>query len=224
MIKKIELLGTKIDNYSVKESMLLVETYLNNNVMNTIESVSMKMLVQAEENENLKQTIESLDLAMPGERDILLAAGIKSAQRMKEVSDNAFFMEFAKRIVRNHKKVCLLGETRDRLNHLLDFITQYYERMNIVGCLTLEECSGDIAGTINEINILAPDIILSVLPTPTQEEFLAEQLGKLDAKLWYGLGDNYMKRNGFSRVTDGFHKIVGKAVFHSKLTKYKQEE
>ncbi|MEG0806079.1 MAG: WecB/TagA/CpsF family glycosyltransferase [Lachnospiraceae bacterium] len=223
MIKKIELLGTEIDNYSVRESMLLVETYLNNNVMNTIESISMKMLVGAGENPKIKEAIESLDLALPGEKDILFAADVTSSQRIKEIADNMFFQEFAKRIIRNRKNVFLLGETHAQVERLQGFLEEFYEKMNIVGEYAMEDCVGDIAGTINEINIVSPDIIFSVVPSPKQEEFLMEQKEKIGAKLWYGLGDNYMQRTGFDRLYDGIHKMARRAVFHSKLTKYKKE-
>ena len=38
-MKKIEIMGVEIDNYSVRESLLLADAYLNNHVMNTIEYV-----------------------------------------------------------------------------------------------------------------------------------------------------------------------------------------
>ena len=48
MINKIDILGMDIDNYTVREAMLEVEVYLNNTVMNTIETIDMKMLDIAE--------------------------------------------------------------------------------------------------------------------------------------------------------------------------------
>ena len=36
MIKKIEILGMNLDNYTVREAMLQVEVYLTNDTMNTI--------------------------------------------------------------------------------------------------------------------------------------------------------------------------------------------
>ena len=44
---------------------------------------------------------------------------------------------------------------------------------------------------VNEINSAAPDVIISVMPTPQQEEFLVVNRSRLMAKLWYGLGENY---------------------------------
>ena len=35
MLKKLDILGLELDNYTVREAMFNVETYLNNDVMNT---------------------------------------------------------------------------------------------------------------------------------------------------------------------------------------------
>ena len=44
MIKKIDVLGLPLDNYTVREAMRQIESYTSNNVLNTIESISMQML------------------------------------------------------------------------------------------------------------------------------------------------------------------------------------
>ena len=40
MLKKLDILGLELDNYTVREAMFNVETYLNNDVMNTVETGS----------------------------------------------------------------------------------------------------------------------------------------------------------------------------------------
>ena len=45
MIKKIDIMGIGLDNYTVRESMRQVENYLSNDVLNTIENISMQMLI-----------------------------------------------------------------------------------------------------------------------------------------------------------------------------------
>ena len=84
MINKIDILGMDIDNYTVREAMLEVEVYLNNTVMNTVETIDMKMLDIANRNDMVKECIRQLDLAVIGEKEILTAAGIHSAQRISE--------------------------------------------------------------------------------------------------------------------------------------------
>ena len=37
MIKKVDILGIQLDNYTVREAIMCVERYLSNNVLNTID-------------------------------------------------------------------------------------------------------------------------------------------------------------------------------------------
>lgn len=82
MTKKIDILGLSLDNYTVREAIRQVETFLENNVLNTIENISMQMLIDAEESETLREVIQGLDLAIIGEKEILQVAGIDTMQRI----------------------------------------------------------------------------------------------------------------------------------------------
>ena len=42
---------------------------------------------------------------------------------------------------------------------------------------------------INEINSLEPDCILSVLPSPKQEEFIKDNKSYINARVWMGCGE-----------------------------------
>ena len=71
MLKKLDILGLELDNYTVREAMLRAETYLNNNEMNTIETISMSMLEKAGHDEKMRACLKNLDLAVIGEKEIL---------------------------------------------------------------------------------------------------------------------------------------------------------
>ena len=84
MIKKVDILGVKLDNYTVREAIMCVERYLGNHVLNVIESISAQMLIQSESDPVMKEILSSLDLAVIGEKEIIQAAGIGTMQRIKE--------------------------------------------------------------------------------------------------------------------------------------------
>lgn len=68
MIKKIDILGIQLDNYTVREAIMRVEAWYDNNMLNVIEMVSMQMLTESESDPVLKEVISSLDLAVIGEK------------------------------------------------------------------------------------------------------------------------------------------------------------
>lgn len=223
MVKKIDILGMEIDNYTVREAMIQVEGYLNQTGMSMIETVSMKMLDMAGEESCVKECIRLLDLAVIGEKEILVAAGFRSNQRTKEIVEHEFFREFLKRIVRNRKQVFLLGEQSEDVDKLEDYLREEYEKILIGGRCSLDEKSGDIEGVVNEVNGVSPDVVLSILPSPVQENFLLGNKGKLDAKIWYGIGDDYEAHSGIRRLSRIAGRMIHKKRLQSQLHKYQNE-
>ena len=92
MLKKIDILGIEVDNYTVREAMMQVENYLDNTVMNTIETIDMKMLELAGRDETVRACMEQLDLAVIGEKEILIAADVHSSQRISETINHDFYL------------------------------------------------------------------------------------------------------------------------------------
>ena len=152
MLKKIDILGIEVDNYTVREAMMQVENYLDNTIMNTIETIDMKMLELAGQDETVRACIEQLDLAVIGEKEILIAADVHSSQRLSETINHDFFREFIKRIIRNHKRVFLLAETIAQEEQLEHFLVGKYEQIEVAGHCAIEEKSNDFESVVNEIN------------------------------------------------------------------------
>ena len=213
MLKKIDILGIEVDNYTVREAMMQVENYLDNTVMNTIETIDMKMLELAGRDETVRACMEQLDLAVIGEKEI----------RISEIINHDFFREFIKRIIRNHKRVFLLAETVAQEEQLEHFLVGKYEQIEVAGHCAIEEKSNDFESVVNEINSASADVIFSILPSPLQEQFLTENKSKLDAKIWYGLSSDYAPRSRISRISQIAGRLIHKKKLQSKLHKYNKD-
>ena len=223
MLKKIDILGIEVDNYTVREAMMQVENYLDNTVMNTIETIDMKMLELAGRDETVRACMEQLDLAVIGEKEILIAADVHSSQRISETINHDFFREFIKRIIRNHKRVFLLAEIIAQEEQLEHFLVGKYEQIEVAGHCAIEEKSNDFESVVNEINSASADVIFSILPSPLQEQFLTENKSKLDAKIWYGLSSDYALRSRISRISQIAGRLIHKKKLQSKLHKYNKD-
>ena len=223
MLKKIDILGIEVDNYTVREAMMQVENYLDNTVMNTIETIDMKMLELVGQDETVRACMEQLDLAVIGEKEILIAADVHSSQRISETINHDFFREFIKRIIRNHKRVFLLAETIAQEEQLEHFLVGKYEQIEVAGHCAIEEKSNDFESVVNEINSASADVIFSILPSPLQEQFLTENKSKLDAKIWDGLSSDYAPRCRISRISQIAGRLIHKKKLQSKLHKYNKD-
>ncbi len=224
MVKKIEILGMRLNSYMVEESMLQLEEYWNKTIMNTIENISMETLVKAHGDEVLKSCIENLDLSVICDKEILKAAGVASRQWIQEIAENEFFKEFMRRTIDGGRLVYLLGENQQQVQLMQGFLVEAYPEIEIAGGYALSECTGDHDAVINEINIAAPDIILSALPTPVQEYFLKEHKDKLNAKVWYGMGEYCQDKKVVSEMAGFAKKLLQKGIMHSILLRYHKNE
>ena len=174
MIKTIDFAGIVLDNYSVRETIMNVEKNMSDQGFHTIEEVNMDTLMQAETDEVIKDALQMAEHTVIAEAGILDAVGAGSYQRRHEIEHHDFFYELMKRIERNHKTLFVIGDSMERVEQMCERISDRYPKCDIVGMEALDECSGVTDAVINEINALAPDVVLSIIPSPQQEHFLME--------------------------------------------------
>ena len=221
--KKIDIMGIGLDNYTVRESMRQVENYLSNDVLNTIENISMQMLIASETDPVVHNVISELDLSVIGEKEILKAADADSMQRVQETEQNDFSYEFYRRIERNKRSIFVLGQTEEDVQKVKAELQEAFPKLILAGEYALENCVGNLDAVINEMNATTPDVIVSILPSPLQEHFFAEHKDKMSATIWFGMGELgvHGKKHGLgSFVKNRLH--LGR--LKNSMNKYQDQE
>lgn len=188
MVKKIDIAGIQLDNYSARESIMAVERMLSEVAFHTMEEVNMDMLMLAATNEKVKAALNHLDISIIMDQGIIDAAGERSIIKRGLDREDCFY-EIIKRFERNHKTVFILAAKEKELQEITEYIASEFSRLTIAGSIATEDCHGEADAIVNEINAATADVILSVLPSPMQEEFLEDNKDKISAILWYGVGD-----------------------------------
>jgi len=187
-LKKIPLLGMEIDNYTTSEALTKVETFFAEPRLDVVLTITREFLLHAKNNETVRRITGQISLGILGETEVLYALGIDSAERREEAEKRLFLQEFMKRIIRNHKRVFLLADTKEDLAVFRERLDEQYGRISILGSAALMEMSGDWDAVVNELNAQAPDVILSLIGSPVQEEFLTKNRKRIEARVWYGIG------------------------------------
>ena len=190
MIKKIDIAGIQLDNYTVREMIMKIDRCMSERAFTTVEEINMDTLHLAASDDEVKQAIEVLDYTVIAETGILSAASADTLQRRHEIEDHDFFYELFKRLERNHKSIFIIGDLESVIDEAVDFLREMFDRIKIVGSETLENSESVSEAVVNEINIASPDVVLSLLPSPQQEVFLLKNKDKLSTNLWYGIGNN----------------------------------
>lgn len=223
MIKKIDIFGMHVDNYTVREAILQLDTYMNSTVLNIIETITMKQLMLAAENPKVRDYIEQADLSVIGESEILSETGATSVQRVREIRDKDFTNELLRRVVRNQKRVFLIAMTREDVEHMQAYFTEMNPKFTVAGSYAMEECIGDLDSVVNHINGSIPDMIISAMPSPQEEEFVLDHKDKISASVWYGVGADYDKKSGGIQVGTTLKRLVMRGRLHHTMSRYQVE-
>jgi N-acetylglucosaminyldiphosphoundecaprenol N-acetyl-beta-D-mannosaminyltransferase len=219
MIKTIDVAGISLDNYTVREAIMNVEKGMSDHGFHTIEEVNMDTLMMAETDEVIRAALDSVEHTVIAEAEILDAVGAATYQRKREIEHRDFFYEMMKRIERNHKTLFLIGDGAEQTRQMCERLGELYPRCEIVGSEALEECGGATDDVVNEMNSLAPDVILSILPSPKQEHFLMENRDRLSAGLWYGVGAVSLGKEK-SRIGDALRNLIRKHKLEKQVHLY----
>ena len=107
----------------------------------------------------------------------------------EEAREHRFASEALRNIARDRHSIYLLTDTRAQMDELCSFLDHTYgDVARICGDAVWEECEEDTEQIVNEINAVAPHLLLVMLPTPQQEIFLAQHRKMLNVRLWFGVG------------------------------------
>ncbi|MBR3811676.1 MAG: WecB/TagA/CpsF family glycosyltransferase [Agathobacter sp.] len=188
MIKEITIAGIKLNSYTAMENLTRIGENLDNHVFTTVEEVYMRTVLLAKEDEVVKEVVEALDVTVIAENGVWDAAGENTSLRRREIEKREFFFQLMRILERNKYSVFILGKENQEIAQTCEYIAEEFPRLNIMGMATLADSTGADEGIINDINTIAPDVIISVLPSPIQEHFLANHKAMLSTRLWYGVG------------------------------------
>lgn len=215
MIKEITVAGIKLNNYFSHEKLMQVEKNLAVNAFTVIEDVYMRTVLLAKEDATVKEVIESIDITEIADGEILDAVNANTIFTQKEIETKEFFFQLMRRVERSGMSVFVVAEKESEAEATLSYLSDEFTRMKIAGYQVLDESIATHEEVINKINMIAPDVIVSVIASPAQEHFLADHKGMISAKIWYGIGSGKMARQKHS-----LSAIFWKKFRHHKLLKY----
>lgn len=222
-MQKIDLLGMKLTDYSLREAISITDRFLGKGSLNTILFISAKMLVGAGISEEQKAWIEAVDLVIWSDAEIVRQAGIKARERIHEVENQEYMKEVLKRLGRGKKPVYLLAESEEELEKLRGDILFLRQDLKIVGSgvIDVEEEWEDAA---NQINSVAPAAIISRMEFQRQEELMAETKQFLNADIWLALNNQMILNN---QKVMPFKKLLNKwyhLLFQRQMMEYQNME
>lgn len=188
MNETIRVLDVNIDNCSAKQAMKASVEYMGTAVTSVVELVTIEALLCAKDEPELKAAIEQSDLVLPGQKEILEAAGIAETRRIQETNAQTYLKMYLKYLHKNHCRIYLLVETEEELDGLTACLSACYRGIQIVGAAKVAPGSETDDMLVNAINGVEADSVIAILSPPVQEEFIARNRSLINARMWLGAG------------------------------------
>lgn len=133
MIEKMNIFDVEIPILTAKEAMIRAMQYLESESVDTIELVSMDMLMKERENAQWKEQINALTMLLPENTEILKAAEIENEKLFRETEENVFLKMFMKYMQKNHKKIFLLADSEENLGKVEAVLSRHNRESALPG-------------------------------------------------------------------------------------------
>lgn len=214
MNETICVLDVNIDNCSAKQAMKASVEYMSTAMINVVEFVTIDTLMSVRNRPDLKKVIEQSDLVLPGQTEILEAAGIVDARFIQETRGQLYLKMYLKYLHKNHSRVYLLVETDDEADKLTACLFSRYRGIQVAGAAKVASGRDTDDMLVNAINGGEVDSVIAVLSSPLQEEFIARNRSLINARMWLGAGklieSIYRDKSKGERFTDFLDRLFFK--------------
>ncbi len=222
-MRKITVLGIRLKDYSVRESMRRVSQYLNNGICNTVDFITHDALLLASGDESVRNDLENMDMVIFSSSDILEAANVHSRSRVREIESNLFLKGFLRKLSKEGRSVFLISSSAAKLESLDSSLRSFFGELNIVASVARDETVGGDDFIVNEVNMSMPDVVIMNPDHFEAESFIRENRMKINAQLLVilrdvslrvtsdgnirkgGIGD-FLLRKIFRRAADNYEK------------------
>ena len=188
MSETICVLDVKIDNCSAKQAMKASVEFMGTAATSVVELVTIETLMLARDKPGLKEVIEQSDLVLPGQEEILEAAGVIDARYIQETRTQTYLRMYLKYLHKNHSRVYLLVETEEEADRLTAHLVSRYRGIQIAGAAKVASGTDMDDMLVNAINGGEVDCVIAILSSPVQEEFIARNRSLINARMWLGAG------------------------------------
>lgn len=216
---KIQVLGLEIDNYSAKDAVKCVMSYMGTEPVNVIEMVTMNTLGKFQQEENAGELFANFDIALASDKGILQAAGVKDERQLKEVEELLFIKMVMRYLHKNSARVLLLAESAADLQKLETYMQEDYANIQVVETATLEENGASDDKLLNLVNGAEVECVLSALPSPIEEQFICRNKALVNARVWLGLGNLLDEMRKHKNAFQKFKEFVLRQILKREMAK-----
>lgn len=195
-MRKINIMGTRINNVTMDEAVDLCKKNINDNKKFVIFTPNTEFIMMAYKDTEFKELLSKSDINIPDGVGLIYASKIKKKPLKEKVAGYDLSFNLLKLADENNLKLYIVGGKPGVAEKAALKINEKYPKVNVVGTH-----DGYFKGThlgmpgheeelkvIEEINSKSPDILFVGFGAKKQEQWILTNKDKLNCKIFIGNG------------------------------------
>lgn len=190
MQNRIKILGVSIDKIRLDKLMNKTQIYLNQDSFHVIYLAGMKTVLRAEEDEQFATFLEQCDCMIAGAKAMEEQVYEKPLAQDHKLLAQHYLERLLAKMNKNHTSLYLIGNNQTELDEVMDLLSRSYE--NIVynaSCLEEETKEDAIDFIVNDINVVAPEVMFILMDGEQTREFVEENRVRMNVKVCICIGE-----------------------------------
>lgn len=191
-MSKVKLLNTQVDNLSMDEAVIAIETLINNGKFNYVVTPNVDHIVKLEEDDEFKKVYEEANLVLTDGMPLIWISKMLKTPIKEKVSGSDIFPKICEMAAQRGYKIFLLGAAEGIANKAAENLREKYPGLNIVGTYSpsygFENKPEEIIKIIRVINESQPHILAVGLGAPKQEKFIYKFKNQLKVPVSLAIG------------------------------------
>ncbi len=185
---KIDILGTKVDNVTFAEAIVLLKQYLQGNKNNIIVTPNPEIIVKAREDAEFREILNSASLCTADGIGVVYASKFYKNKINERVCGYDMTIEMLKLHKETNASFYLLGAGKGVAEKAVQNLKSTYTGINVVGCHDGYFDEEEEKKIIEEIISLKPSILILGLGMKKQEKFATKYKDVIPCKITFCVG------------------------------------
>jgi len=195
--KRVEILGVPVDCLTMEAALERVDNLVTGNKPAAIIAVNSEKVIRAKKDPKLLKQLTNAGLLIPDGIGIVWAARILGLGYMERVPGSDLMPRICERTVQKDHKLFLFGGSPAVNEQAVAVLRARYPGIQIVGNQHGYINKEDIPNLIKNINHSGAEILFVALGSPSQEQWIASHLSKLNVKICQGVGGTFDVISGY---------------------------
>jgi N-acetylglucosaminyldiphosphoundecaprenol N-acetyl-beta-D-mannosaminyltransferase len=186
--KSIAILGVRVSNVDVPESLAVIESLIESGTPHQLVTVNTEFVMAAQEDAEFKAIINAAALALPDGIGILGAARFLGHPLKERVTGVDTVQRIAELAARKGYCLFLLGAAQGVANLCAQRLNNKYPNLQIVGAYSGSPAVEEEDGIVALVKQAKPDVLFVAYGAPQQDKWIARNLNRLGVPLAMGVG------------------------------------